>query len=208
VRILLTRPEGRNDELARRLRSEGHDVLVVPLIAVEPLGDGPIDLDGYDWLIVTSPAGAREIRRRGAGRAGRIAAIGAATAAALGGADLVPAVSTQEGLLAELPRPPGRVLFAGAEGARRLLVDALGADFVATYRTRELRPTEAIDAELAVLASPSAARSLAATAAGIPAVSIGPETTRAAKEAGLRVVSEASTQDLDGLAAAVRRATG
>ena len=40
---------------------------------------------------------------------------------ALGGADLVPAVSTQEGLLAELPRPAGRVLFAAAEGARRLL---------------------------------------------------------------------------------------
>ena len=49
---------------------------------------------------------------------------------------LVPRVSTQEGLLAELPRPAGRVLFAGAEGARRLLVDELGADFVPLYRTR------------------------------------------------------------------------
>jgi uroporphyrinogen-III synthase len=58
-----------------------------------------------------------------------------------------------------------------------------------------------------VLASPSAARSLAATGASIPAVSIGPETTRAAKEAGLPVVFEAETQDLDGLAAAVMRAT-
>jgi hypothetical protein len=28
------------------------------------------------------------------------------------------------------------VLFAGAEGARRLLVDELGADFVPLYRTR------------------------------------------------------------------------
>jgi len=182
-------------------------VVVVPLIAVEPLGDGPIDLDGYDWLVVTSPTGAREVRRRGRGSAGRVAAVGSATAAALGGADLVPAVSTQEGLLAELPRPAGRVLFAGAEGARRLLVDELGADFVATYRTRELRPGAPIDADLAVLASPSAARSLAATGAAIPAVSIGPETTRAAEDAGLPVVFEAETHDLDGLVAAVMRAT-
>ena len=49
-------------------------------------------------------------------------------------------VSTQEGLLAEFPRPAGRVLFAGAEGARRLLVNELEADFVALYRTRELTP--------------------------------------------------------------------
>ena len=72
------------------------------------------------------------------GRPRRTAAIGAATAAALGGADLVPRVSTQESLLDELPRPAGRVLFAGAEGARRLLVDELGADFVALYRTVDL----------------------------------------------------------------------
>lgn len=208
MRILLTRPEGRNEELARRFRSEGHEVVVVPLVAVEPLGDKPIDLDGYDWLVVTSGTGAREIRRRGRGRARRVAAIGRATAAALGGADLVPAVSTQEGLIAELPRPPGRVLFAGAEGARRLLVDELGADFVATYRTRELRPTASIQADLAVLASPSSARAFAATGAHIPAVSIGPETTRAAAGVGVRVVAEAATHDLDGLFDAVSRVTG
>jgi uroporphyrinogen III methyltransferase/synthase len=179
----------------------------MPLVAVEPLGDEPIDLDGYDWLIVTSAFGAREIRRRGRGRASRVAAIGRATADALGSADLVPKVSTQEGLLAELPRPPGRVLFAGAEGARRLLVDELGADFVATYRTRELSPDERIHADLAVLASPSAARAFAAIGASFPAVSIGPETTRAAEEAGVRVVAEAPTHDLDGLVDAVIRAT-
>jgi uroporphyrinogen-III synthase len=208
LRILLTRPEGRNEELAARLRAEGHEVVVVPLIAVEPLGDDPIDLDGYDWLVVTSKTGADEIRRRGRGRPGRVAAIGRATAAALGGADLVPAVSTQEGLLAELPRPAGRVLFAGAEGARRLLVEELRADFVATYRTRELRPDATLAADLVVLASASAARAFAAADADIPAVSIGPETTRAANEAGVRIVAEASTHDLDGLVGAVTRATG
>ena len=199
MRILLTRPEGRNERLARALRELGHEVQIEPLVAVEPLGDGPVDLDGYDWLVVTSVAGAKEIRRRGRGKANRVAAIGAATAEVLGGADLIPAESTQEGLLAELPRPAGRVLFAGAESARRLLVDELDAAFVPLYRTRELRPDATYDVDVVVLASPSAARALAAFERGIPAVSIGPETTKAAKEHGIRVLAEASTHDFDGL---------
>jgi len=206
VRILLTRPEGRNEELARALREAGHEAECVPLIAVEPLGDEPIDLDGYDWVLVTSATGARELRRRGRGRPAGFAAIGRATAAALGGADLVARVSTQEGLLADLPRPAGRVLFAGAESARRLLVDELDADFVPLYRTRELVP-ELPDVDLVVLASPSAARAYAAIGGRGPAVSIGPETTSAARSLGLDVVGEASTQDVDGLLEAVQAAT-
>lgn len=207
MRILLTRPQGRNKKLAEGLRQLGHDVVCEPLIAVELLGDEPIELDGYDWLIVTSVTGAREIRRRAQGRAKRIAAIGPATADALGGADLVPTRSTQEGLLAELPRPAGRVLFAGAEAARRLLVDELGADFVPLYRTRELRPERPVDADLIVLASPSAARAFAGLGLSMPAVSIGPETTAAAKRLGLSVVAEAVTPDLGGLLDAVQSAT-
>ena len=206
MRILLTRPEGRNEELDRALREAGHEAECVPLIAVEPLGDERIDLDGYDWVLVTSATGARELRRRGRGRPGGFAAIGRATAAALGGADLVARVSTQEGLLADLPRPAGRVLFAGAESARRLLVDELDADFVPLYRTRELAP-ELPDADLVVLASPSAARAYAAIGGRGPAVSIGPETTSAARALGLDVVGEASTQDVDGLLEAVQAAT-
>jgi uroporphyrinogen-III synthase len=207
MRIALTRPEGQNEELAARLRELGHDVVVCPLIAIEPLGDEPIDLAGYDWLIVTSVNAARELRRRGRGRARQVAAIGTATAAGFGGADLVPEFATQEGLLAALPRPAGRVLFAGAEQARRLLVDELGADFIPLYRTRELRPERPPDAELTVLASPSAARAYSALGLVGPAVSIGPETSAAAREGGVRVVEEASPHDLDGLVAAVRRAT-
>ena len=204
--MLLTRPEGRNEELADALRAVGHEVACVPLIALEPLGDEPIDLDGYDWVLVTSALGARELRRRGRGRPRRFAAIGRATAAALGGADLVPRVSTQEGLLAELPKPAGRVLFAGAEAARRLLVEELEADFLPLYRTRELAP-ELPDADIVVLASPSAARAYAALGGDRPTVSIGPETTAAARSAGLEVVDEARAQDVGGLVAAVGAAT-
>lgn len=199
MRILLTRPAGRNERLAAALEERGHDVVIEPLIAVEPLGDDPIDLDGYDWLVVTSATGANEVRRRARGQPGRRAAIGNATADALGGADLIPAVSTQEGLLAELPRPAGRVLFAGAEGARRLLVDELDADFVPLYRTQELQPERLPGADVVVLASPSAARALAAVERDLPAVSIGPETTKEAERCGIRVLREASSHDLDGL---------
>jgi uroporphyrinogen III methyltransferase / synthase len=206
VRIVVTRPRGQEGELVARLEELGHEVEACPLVAVEPLGDAPIAVGGYDWVIVTSVNGARELRRRMTGVPAKVAAIGPATAAAFGGADLVPQVSTQEGLLAELPRPAGRVLFAGAEGARRLLADELGAEFVPLYRTAELEPDWPPGGELVVLASPSAARAYGRTGAGAPAVSIGPETTAAAREAGVEVVAEARTHDLDGLVAAVSAA--
>ena len=203
--VLLTRPEGRNEQLAAALRRRGLDVAVIPLIAVEPLGDDAVEVGGYDWVVLTSGTGARELRRRMSGRPRRVAAIGHATADAWGGAvDLVPLVSTQEGLLAELPRPAGRVLFAGAEGARRLLVDALGADFVALYRTVEL-DADVPAADVAVVASPSAARALARARRDVPVVSIGPQTTSAARAAGLAVAAEAATPDVGGILAALAR---
>jgi uroporphyrinogen III methyltransferase / synthase len=208
VRIVVTRPQGQNEELARRLRELGHEVVCTPLIAIEPLGDEPIDVGDHEWVIVTSVNGARELRRRMRGRPRRVAAVGRATADAFGGADLVPSVSTQEGLLDELPRPAGSVLFAGAEGARRLFVDELGADFVPLYRTRELVPEHRPDGDLVVLASPSAARAYAALGLAIPTVTIGPETTAAAREAGVTVVHEARTHDLEGLVGAVKLASG
>jgi uroporphyrinogen-III synthase len=203
VRIVVTRPEGQERELVEALGALGHDVVHCPLIAIEPAGDEPIEVSGYDWVVVTSANGARELRRRARGSMPRLAAIGAATAEALGGADLVPAVSTQEGLLAELPRPAGRVLFAAAEGARSLLPDELGADVVVLYRTRELRPATVPGADLYVVASASAARSLGARKRGVAVVTIGPETSRAACEEGLVVAAEAAEHSTRGLVAAV-----
>jgi uroporphyrinogen-III synthase len=140
------------------------------------------------------------------GTPARVAAIGEATAEAFGGADVVAATSTQEGLLDALPRSPGRVLFAAAEGSRRHLPDAVAADVVALYRTIELDPGEWPTADLAVLMSPSAARALARATRDVPVVSIGPETTRAALDGGLNVAAEATRSDLDGVVAAVQEA--
>ena len=203
MRVVVTRPEGQELELARGLVALRHEVVHCPLLEIEPLGEEPIDPSGFDWVIVTSVNGARELRRRLTGEPKRVAAIGQATADAFGGADLVPAVSTQEGLLGELPRPAGRVLFAGAEGARRLLVDELGAEFVPLYRTQELTPNAPPEGDLVVLASASAARAFGRLGVDIPAVSIGPQTTQAARLAGIEVVHEAPTHDVAGLLAAV-----
>ena len=203
MKIVVTRPAGQEQDLVGRLERLGHEVVHCPLIAIEPLGDAPIDVSPYDWVVVTSANGARELARRAAGPLPRVAAIGPATAEVLGGADLVPSVATQEGLLAELPRPAGRVLFAAAEGARTLLPDELGADVVPLYRTRELQPKEFPAADLVILTSASSARALAALATDLPVVSIGPETSRAAREAGLRIAAEALPHSSEGLAAAV-----
>lgn len=207
MKVIVTRPAGQEDELVRGLVALRHQVVHCPLIEVEPLGDDPIDVSGYDWVLVTSANGARELQRRMIGAPARVAAIGRATADALGGADLVPAVSTQEGLLAELPRPAGRVLFAGGEGARRLLVEKLAADFVPLYRTRELVPERFPEGDVVVLASASAARAFGRLAVAIPAVSIGPQTTEAARLAGVEVVREAATHDVAGLLAAIGSGT-
>lgn len=202
MRLIVTRPAGQEHELTARLEALGHEVVHCPLIWIEPLSDDPIDVAGYDWVIVTSPNGARELLRRVRGPLPRVAAIGRATAEAVGHADLIASVSTQEGLAAELPRPAGRVLVAAAEGGRRVLVEALAADFVPLYRTHPIHPDPPPAGDLCLLASASAATAFGALATGIPALTIGPETTRAAREAGIEVLGEAATHDVDGLVAA------
>jgi uroporphyrinogen-III synthase len=208
TRVAVTRAAGQGDELAQRLSALGCEPVVWPLITIEPLDDAPIDPSPYAWIVVTSPNGARELARRLVAPPRHIAAIGPGTAAALRAQgyepDLVPRESTQEGLVAELPPQPGRVLVAAAEGARRVIVDALAADFLPLYRTVELTPAETPELDLVLLASPSAARAFARTEAHtVPAVAIGPQTAAAARELGLDLAGEAAEHDLDGLVAAL-----
>jgi uroporphyrinogen-III synthase len=203
MRAVVTRPRCQTEPLAAALRRAGFDPVICPLLEIEPIEDGPIDVRGYDWVVVTSANGAAELARRRTGDPRRVAAIGDTTAAALVERgltpDFIPSVASQEGLLAEFPRPVGRVLFVGAEGARMLLTEQLPADFRAVYRTVESLPDHAPDGDLVLLASPSAARAWAALGSRLPVVAIGPQTTAAARAAGLQVVAEAKTQDTRGL---------
>jgi uroporphyrinogen III methyltransferase/synthase len=205
VRVIVTRPRHQAGPLVARLEALGHEVVECPLIEIERTSDEPIDAAGYDWLIITSPNGADEIARRGRNLP-RVAAVGPGTAERLREHGIDPAfvarVSSQDGLFDEFPQPPGRVLFAAAEGARRRPIEQLGADFVPLYRTRLLAP-EPPEGDVVVLASGSAARAYAAVGGHAPAVSIGPQTSIVAEGVGLIVVAEAETHDLDGLVAAV-----
>ena len=205
MRIVVTRAEAQADPLAHELATLGHDVVRCPVLAIEPLGDDPIDPTPYDWVVVTSPNGAEELARRLAAPPRALAAIGPGTAQALSArglsVDLVPATHTQEGLLEELP--PGRVLVAAAEGARRVIVEARDADFLPLYRTVELRPPPP-EGDLALLTSASSARALAATGSRLPVVAIGPQTAAEAERQGLEVVAIARSHDLAGLLEAVR----
>jgi uroporphyrinogen III methyltransferase/synthase len=207
MRVVVTGTESR---LSERLRGDGVDVVEWPLVVIEPIEGPAFRTDAYDWVVLTSRHGVEVLFRRLEGPLPKVAVIGPGTAEALRerGVEpaLVPSRSTQEGLLAEFPQPPGRVLFAGAEGARKLLAESLGADTVPLYRAVELQPHTQPDGDVVVLASASAARAYAATGLGLPSVSIGPVTTSEARRLGLTVLAEAETHDLEGLVEAVKLA--
>jgi uroporphyrinogen-III synthase len=202
VRALVTRPREQAQPLADALEAHGFDAVVEPLLAVEPLSDDPIQVEDYDCVIVTSANGARELARRMSVTPARIAAVGPGTATALADlglrADVIADTHSQEGLVAALGTP-GRTLFVGAEGARTFLAEALGAEFLAAYRTVELEVGTLPEVEVALLASASAARAYARAGGRGPAISIGPQTTAAAREAGVQVVAEAESHDVHGL---------
>lgn len=208
MKVIVTRPRDQSGPLVARLEELGHEVVECPLIEIEPFEEA-VDVDGYEWVIVTSPNGARELVRRARGGLPKVAAVGPGTAETLRELGIepafVPRVSSQDGLLAEFARPEGRILFAAAEGSRRGAIEALQADFVPLYRTRLVSPEQPPEGDVVVLASGSAARSFAVLGADVPAVTIGPQTTKVAKGLGLRVAAEAETHDLDGLVNAVRR---
>ena len=147
----------------KRLEELGHDVVECPLIEIEPLPE-PVEVEGYEWVIVTSPNGARELVSRVSGELPRVAAVGPGTAETLRELGVepafVPRVSSQDGLLAEFPPPAGRVLFAAPREPRRP-IEELDADFVALYTTRLVTPAEPPEGDLVVLASGSAAKSFA-----------------------------------------------
>jgi uroporphyrinogen III methyltransferase/synthase len=200
----------RAEPLAGLLRAEGLDVVHIPLIRIEPFKGPPVRAADYDWVVLTSRNAVHCLFARLEGELPQVAAIGPATADALRErgveATLVAQESTQEGLVAELPHPPGRVLFAGAEDARGVIADELAADVLPLYRTVELRPESFPDADVVVLASPSAARALAEVRSDLRCVAIGPVTAAEARRLGLPVVGESQSPAPEDVTRAVKLA--
>lgn len=244
-RIGVARPDHQADGAIARLMTLGAEPVLMPLIAIEPPADwsavdAAIDrLGEFDWIVFTSANGVvsflTRLRQRGGDArrfgAGKIAAIGPATAAKLDEfhlrTDLIPEEYRAEGLVAALqPLVAGRrVLWAGADRGRDVIpvgLTAAGAEFVKveTYRSvdAEVLPTDAAevlcrgDLDWIALSSPAMARRLVDL---LPAASlkhlglrtrlasISPVTTEACSELGLPVAAEAATFTWDGLLQAI-----
>lgn len=223
--VLVTRPAGKGDPLVAELESRGYQVTAVPTVATRSLDVDWPDLAMFDWIVVTSAAGAEALPA--VPRGPRWAAVGEATAVALRArgatVDFVPDESNGAALGASLPEPSGkRVLLVRASGAGRDLPEALrhrGAhvDEIAAYETVEGPGDSAVQLQDAlerqvfaavVFASGSAVRGFTRLGGGtnLPAITIGPRTSSAAREAGFDVVAEASGQSVAELAAAVEKA--
>jgi uroporphyrinogen-III synthase len=237
-RILITRAEP--GALLDLLIAAGAEVVHLPLIAMlPPIDDGAalraalVGLGAGDWLVVTSPEGARrvvadgrEVLERPDAQRVQIAAVGRATAAVVEAvtkkeADLVPEIQTATALVEKMQQlgPRLRIVVAHGDLADPELIEALeamGHDVtpVVAYRTVSVAPTAeqlqaASAADALVLASGSAARSWVQHCLGItpPVVcAIGPSTAAVAAEVGLEVTHQAAVSSVEGILSCLHQA--
>ncbi|HVM24318.1 MAG TPA: uroporphyrinogen-III synthase [Candidatus Limnocylindrales bacterium] len=239
--VLVTRPAGQAPELCARLRERGLQPIPVPTVAIDRISTAPVidemleRLDGADWLVITSANGAEALADRLAATdrplpaSLRVAAVGPATAGALGRAhvrvDHVPdeylTVAIADGLGDVRGR---RVVLARADAATPELREALEAagalvEEVVAYRTIE-GPAESRDALHVALhreiggitfTSSSTVRGLLRLASptdrqrarAIPAFCIGPVTAATARRSGFDVGVVAEDHTATGLADAI-----
>ncbi len=252
--MVVTRTRAQASELAARLSGLGAEVVELPVIAVIEPADGGEALGHavdrlasghYEWVVFTSANAVSRLMARLGPRTvpstTSWAAVGTGTARALDQAgrpvDLVPEVSTADGLAASFPSAStgdrasgaaegrhgaGRVLFPRAESVRGALGTGLGAkgwlvDEVVAYKTVAGDPTtDELDAAagadvVAFTSSSTVERALELLGHGrLPAVvvTIGPVTTATATAAGLTVAVEARPHTIDGVVEAVVEALG
>jgi uroporphyrinogen-III synthase len=229
-RIVVTRPRAQGAPLVAALERLGAVASLVPLVEVVAVDDSTeLDhalrrLGRYDWVVFTSVNGVAAVGERmrevgGASAWPRVTAVGPATAAAaraLGAEPVVPERYEAAAIIERLGDIEGsRVLLPQGDRASSALADELreraaAVDAIVAYRTVLREPSAAELAELAgaeaiVLASGSAAHSLAVAAERGPAVRapllacIGPRTVEAARERGLQVGLVADEASADGI---------
>jgi porphobilinogen synthase len=222
--VLVTRPAGDQDPLVAELTARGYRVVAVPTVATRAAEVEWPDLSRFDWIVVTSAAGVAALPHLP--DRPRWAAVGGATAQALRDrgiqVDIVPARANGVALATAIPEVKGkRVALVRASQADPNLPNALrerGAivEEIRAYETVE-GPSESAtalqkalreeDVAAVVFASGSAVRGFLKLggAASVPAITIGPRTSAAAREAGFVVAAEATAQDVKQMAAAVER---
>ena len=220
--ILVTRPKSVKDPLIGALEAAGYRVHAVPTVATQSLEFDRPDLARYDWIVVTSAAGANALSEFPSRP--KWAAVGQATARALRARGVEPALVPDEAnglaLANALPDVQAkhvllvRASAAAADLPERLRERGAAVDELAVYLTVEGPPSETeplraalADRDLAaiVFASGSAVRGFIALGGTTswPAITIGPRTSAVARKLGFRVAAEAVGQSAEALAAAV-----
>lgn len=241
-RVVVTRSRPQAGALVELLEAAGAEALVFPTIEiVDPPDPGPLDaavrdLDVYAWAVFTSANAVERFfvhlaaadRDARALQGLRVAAVGPATASALGAhgiiPDFVPDEHVGEGVLEGLcVRGVGegtRVLLPRALEAREVLPEGLRArgarvDVVPAYQTvtgpgddAVLERLRAGEADAVTFTSPSTVRGFMRLAGGIDTdrlvvAVIGPIAARAAREAGLTVAVEPAEYTAPALVAAL-----
>lgn len=168
-RVLVT--ASRPGPVCRLLEERGAVPVAIPTIAVQPVDGPPLDdalaaLDAYDWIVVTSPNGARFVTERlaGLGRprpaAPKWAVVGPRTRQILEAAGIQVAAEPPAQVALAIPDAMGdlagaRILLLRAAGAPPDLPDALAArgarvDDVVAYRVEEGPPSSRAPLERAL----------------------------------------------------------
>ncbi len=223
---MLTHSEGRLEGLAPSLEAQGFSVTHHPLVRTEFLPKvevlevgGAADLLGCDWLLFTSRTAVQAWAALGLPLGGtpKLGVVGAATALELArqGAEaaLTAEPANARGLLETFRAhvfPPARVgLPCGEQALPTLQVGLTGVGFavskVCLYRTVS-QPLSDINADIIVLASPSAVSALPdGLCEQTRLVALGPSTRLAAEKRGWHAV-QAQTPDVSGVVRALRAA--
>ena len=220
--ILVTRPDAEADPVIGALETAGYRVHSVPTVAIHRLDFTRPELARYDWVVVTSASGVDALDDLPAGPLW--AAVGPATARALRARGIEPALVPEEtnglALANAVPDARGKhMLLVRAAAAApdlpgRLRERGAEVDELAAYATVEGPASSAepltmaladVDLSAVVFASGSAVRGFIALGGttALPAITIGPRTTKVARELGFRVIAEATRQSAEALAAAI-----
>ncbi|MFN2595544.1 MAG: uroporphyrinogen-III C-methyltransferase [Actinomycetota bacterium] len=250
-RVVVTRPRKQASELIESLEDAGANVIALPTIEIAapedpaPLRAAVEDAAAkrFDWILFSS-VNAVESFFGALSMAGldvrslrdtKLAAVGDATARALGNrgivADLMPQDPTSESLAVELGLGEGSVLLPRVEGGPRLLPDLLGeagwtVTEVVAYRNvapapgRSTKVVQEGSFDVVTFASASSVRNFVSNVAtpgevGIGSddttekkvVCIGPSTAAEAAALGMRVDATAQIHSSQGLLDAVITAT-
>jgi uroporphyrinogen-III synthase len=199
--------------------------VIVPLIQVldEPVGQAELaalDLGGFDWIVVTSPNGAKRVAPLISVEATtpRLAAVGSSTSAALPRCELVAETQSAAGLVDVFPRGPGRLVVVQALDAESTMVLGLlerdwSVTAISPYRTVGAVPTTeqqraALSADAVLFASGSAARAwveVFGQQSPPVTVAIGEQTAAAAELAGLKISAVSADHSMYGMLVTLSR---